>query len=89
MRASLLRPYVKEEGLPALQGMHFGKSLGPDGLPALFYTKFWDVVGEEVCSMMVHFLNFGGMPDQLNDTNVVSIPKVKSPPERDERFASN
>lgn len=34
--------------------------------------------------MVLHFLNNGGMPDQLNNTNVVLIPKVKSPIEMED-----
>ena len=81
MCVSLLCLYVKKEVMIALQGMYPGKSPGPDGLPALFYNKFLDVVGEEVSSIVVRFLKFGVMSNHFNDTNVFSIPKVKNPKE--------
>lgn len=59
--------------------MHPAKSLGPDGLPALFYNKFWSLVGDGVSNMVVRFLNQGVMPKRVNDTTVVLIPKIKKP----------
>lgn len=79
MRTSMSRPFAKDEIIDALRSIHPGKSPGSDGLPALFYNKFWDFVGEEVCSLVLHFLNHGGMPSRLNDTTVVLIPKTKKP----------
>lgn len=81
MKNSLLRRYSKDEVVSALKSMHPGKSPGPDGLPVLFYNKFWDLVGEEVCRLVLNFLNHGGMPMSINDTNVVLIPKIKKPKE--------
>ena len=79
MCASLLKPLTKDEILAALKCMHPGKSPGPDGLPALFYNKFWDIIREEVSSMAIQFLNNGNMLDRINKTNVILIPKVKKP----------
>lgn len=77
MRDILLKPYCKEEVVKALREMHPTKSLGPDGFPAYFYHQFWDMVGDDVCNMVVRFLNCGGMPERVNHTHVVLIPKVK------------
>lgn len=55
MRDVRLKPYSNM----ALKDMHPAKSPGPNGFPALFYSRFWDVVGDEVCSMVVQFLNYG------------------------------
>lgn len=81
MRGSLLRPYSKEEVIVALKSMHPGKFPCPDGLPALFYNKFWHLVVDEVTEMVIRFLNHGGMPSSVNDTTVVLIPKIKKPKE--------
>lgn len=68
--------------------MHPAKSPGPDGLPVLFYNKFWSLMGDEVCEFVVRFLNHGGMPDNVNDTTVVLISKIKKPKEmKDFAFA--
>lgn len=45
MQAMLVRKFEKEEVIAALKSMHPGKSPGHDGFPAMFYTKFWDIVG--------------------------------------------
>ena len=81
MRNILSKPYSKEDVLIALKSMHLGKSPGPDGLPVLFYNNFLDLVGDEVCDLVVRFLNFRGMPNNINDTTVVLILKVKKPKE--------
>lgn len=61
--------------------MHPSKSPGPNGFSVIFYTKYWGLVGDEVCSLVLRFLNHGSRPDNLNDTNVVLIPKIKNPKE--------
>ncbi|CAO2822651.1 unnamed protein product [Amaranthus hypochondriacus] len=81
MHSILLKPYVKEEVVEELKGMHLGKSPSPDGFPAMFYNKFWDVIGSNVCDLVLRFLNHGGMPERINETHVLLIPKVKKPKE--------
>ena len=54
------------------------KSLGPDGMNALFYQKFWHIVGDDVTNVVLHFLNYGIMDPEINYTYIVLIPKIKS-----------
>lgn len=79
MAAELVMSYTREEVVRALKDMHPCKSPGPDGLPALFYKKYWDLLGEELCSLVLGFLNGGNMPADLNHTFVALIPKVREP----------
>jgi len=46
---------------------------------ALFYQKFWHVVGDSVTAIVLDFLNSGNMVPNINHTNIVLIPKVKNP----------
>ena len=78
MRVELSRPTV-EEVKAALFQMGPTKASGPDGMNALFYQKFWHIVGNDVSSAVLEFLNFGIMIPEINYTHLVLIPKIKSP----------
>lgn len=78
-KACLEKPYVAEEVLEALKQFESLKSPGPDGLPALFYKKFWDVIGKEVSDTVLEVLNGGPFPSGMNHTFITLIPKVKNP----------
>ena len=45
----------------------------------LFYQKFWHLVGNDVSSAVLDFLNSGIKIPEINYTHIVLIPKVKSP----------
>jgi hypothetical protein len=63
----------------ALDQMHPLKAPGPDGLPALFFQKYWHIVGEEVQSLVLRILNEGESPESINKTYIALIPKCKNP----------
>ena len=71
--------FTAEEIKIAMFQMGPTKALGPDGMNALFYQKFWHVVGDAIVSAFMDFLNDGIMLPALNHTNIVLIRKVKNP----------
>lgn len=71
--------FTHEEVKEALDQMHPLKAPGPDGLPALFFQKYWQIVGNEVLSLVLSILNDGKSPECINKTFIALIPKCKSP----------
>jgi len=55
------------------------KALGPDGMPLLFYQHYWNLVGKDITTVVLFFLNFSFLPDHLNHTLITLTPKVKNP----------
>ena len=58
MQEVLSREYSVEEVKVALFQMGTTKAPGSNGMNALFYYKFWHVVGDDVIATMLDFLNF-------------------------------
>ncbi|KAL2938369.1 LINE-1 retrotransposable element ORF2 protein [Bienertia sinuspersici] len=79
MNERLLKPYTKDEVFGALCEMLPCKAPGPDGMHAIFYQKFWHIVGEDVTKYVSKILHEGCFPEEVNNTNVALIPKVKQP----------
>lgn len=79
MNADLLKDFTKEEVYAALTQMSPLKAPGPDGFTADFFQKNWKIVGDEVSEAVLHTLNSGIMPEALNLTHIVLIPKLKNP----------
>ena len=59
--------------------MHPTKAPGPDGMSAIFYQKYWEIVGPSVTNMMLNVLNSDAPLSDINSTNIVLVPKVKNP----------
>lgn len=76
---SLLLTITDEEVKAALFAMHPDKAPGPDGMTPAFYQRHWHIVGKDVVHLVRRFFEDGQMPQGLNDTNVVLIPKKKCP----------
>ncbi|XP_075640505.1 uncharacterized protein LOC142612276 [Castanea sativa] len=79
MHQILSSDFTIDEIKAALFQMGTTKAPGPDGINALFYQKFWHVVGDNVVSAVLDYLNSGVMHPDINHTNIVLIPKVKNP----------
>ncbi|KAL5759510.1 hypothetical protein ACOSQ2_018348 [Xanthoceras sorbifolium] len=55
------------------------KAPGPDGFHAVFFQKFWSVVGGDVTSVCLEVLGGKISIKEFNKTNIVLIPKKKNP----------
>ena len=71
----LTRPFTEEEVRATLQGLNGEGALGPDGIPVLFYQKFWDLVGPEVMATIEDFRIGVCNMDRMNKAFLVLIPK--------------
>ena len=85
MNARLIRPYSGEDVKKALESIGDLKAPRPDGMPAVFYKKFWELVGMKVQEEVLGVLNGNPMPESWNETTIVLIPK-KNNPERITEF---
>ncbi|XP_019155316.1 PREDICTED: uncharacterized protein LOC109152193 [Ipomoea nil] len=77
--AALVSEVTEEEVRAALFAMYPDKSPGPDGLSPGFFQNYWSILGPEVVSFCRLFMNTGKMPERVNDTHIVLIPKCKTP----------
>lgn len=75
----LMRSFTKEEILGVVRGMHPSKAPDPKGLQAVFYQKFWDIVGDDTCRICLQYLNGGLSIRDINKTLIVLISKVRDP----------
>ncbi|KAK3230569.1 hypothetical protein Dsin_002450 [Dipteronia sinensis] len=77
LRIFLDRPFTTEEIKRAAFDMSPTKARGLDGLPALFYHKFWDKVGSSISEAFLKCLNDGDSLTSVNDTLICLIPKTQ------------
>jgi hypothetical protein len=70
--------FTEEEVFQAITQMEHNKSPGPDGFPAEFYQRFWDVIKKDLMAMFGHF-QAGGLPlFKLNFGIITLLPKKEN-----------
>ena len=79
MNESLDRVFTREKVVTALKQIHPTKAPGPDGMSALFYQKYWNIMGNGITNMVLNVLNNNVSVAELNKTNISLIPKTNSP----------
>jgi hypothetical protein len=79
MNESLLKEFSSEEVKVAIDAIGDMKVPGLDGMPALFYKQFWEIVGDKVMQAVLNVLNGGQFPEEWNETTIILISKVKKP----------
>ena len=70
--------FIADEIKIAVFQMGPTKAPGPDVMNALFYQNFWHTMGENVVNAVLDYLHSGVMGPDINHTNIVLIPKIKS-----------
>jgi hypothetical protein len=74
----LTADFSKKEVHDAIMQMEKNKAPGPDGFPAEFYQKFWEVIKSDLMSMFVAF-HKGELPlFHLNFGTIILLPKKEN-----------
>lgn len=63
----------------AIRNLKANSAPGPDGLTALFYQKYWNIIGEDLMDYILNILNNKGNMKTINHTFISLIPKSNSP----------
>ena len=76
MNDTLCAPFSEEDVSNDLFQMGSLKAPGTDGLPARFFQRNWAVLKSEIIAVVLEFFKSRDMPDGVNDTAIVLIPKI-------------
>ncbi|CAL2268930.1 unnamed protein product [Prunus armeniaca] len=76
MNDSLMTEFTELEVKHAVFQMYPTNTPGPDGMPPLFYQKYWHIVGPDVSRAVIDFLSTGRLLRKVNFTQVVLVSKM-------------
>jgi hypothetical protein len=79
MNIGLMAQFSYEEVKKALFQIGDLKALGPDGMHAVFYKRFWELLGDDLVKEVLEAVNLAKIPEGWNDMAIVLIPKVNNP----------
>jgi len=77
--SALSKPFNSHEVWRVLKSMSPFKAPGPDGFHAIFFQRYWNLVGNDVTTTVLEILNGRLHPGRLNHTFLTLIPKVEHP----------
>ncbi|KAK0586532.1 hypothetical protein LWI29_008529 [Acer saccharum] len=75
----LYSPICEDDVKSSLFNIGGLKAPGPDGLPAIFFQKFWNNCKSDLCRMVSDCFSTGSVPRDLNNTLISLIPKIPNP----------
>lgn len=76
---NLCRPISNAEIWNIVSSISPFKAPGPDGIQAVFYHKYWNIIGEDVCTFVKNCFNTNSIPLDTNKTLIALIPKIDKP----------
>jgi hypothetical protein len=79
MNDALCAPFTDDEISFALFHIGPAKAPRPDGFPACFFQWNWGMLKEDIIESVKRFFTEGIMPDGINETAIILIPKIKNP----------
>jgi len=79
MNETLCKEFSEEEISDALFQIGPLKAPGPDGFPGRFFQRNWGVLKKDIINSVKLFFAEGRMPEGVNDTAIVLIPKTSHP----------
>ncbi|KAA3488752.1 reverse transcriptase [Gossypium australe] len=79
MNEALLKQFTEGEIFQAVKEMPPLKALGVDGFVAIFFQKYWHIVGTDISRYCLAILNRHSDLGDINRTRIVLIPKVDKP----------
>jgi hypothetical protein len=79
LNLDLCKDFTSEEISDTLFQIGPLKAPGPNGFPACFFQRNWEVMRTDVIKGVQHFFQSGCMPNGVNDTAIVLIPKKNDP----------
>jgi hypothetical protein len=71
--------FTSQEVLVAIKNLKANSAPGTDGLSALFYQTYWEVIGPNIIDFVLNILNNEGSVQNINHTFISLIPKNNSP----------
>ena len=74
----LTAPFTEKEIQEAVFSMHPDKAPGPDRMNPAFFQRHWHIVGTDIYKECLSFISNCSIPEGLNDTHIVLIPKKKN-----------
>ncbi|OMO58928.1 reverse transcriptase [Corchorus capsularis] len=78
MNASLDAMFTPDEVKKAVFQMQGDTAPGPDGMSPLCFQNCWNIIEDDLCKMVLAFLNDGHPLPEINHTNIALVPKVSS-----------
>ncbi|KAH1032597.1 hypothetical protein J1N35_044771 [Gossypium stocksii] len=79
MNENLLKQFTEEDIAYAVKTMAPLKATGIDGFLAIFFQRYWHIIGPEISIYCLSILNGESEIGEINKTRIVLIPKVEKP----------